>query len=323
MEYPINALLRSWLEKHGRHDLVDKGSVELDQATIDKLYDECERLHPDYDEETCLAWAIFSATTRKSVPKAEQTAIGKEASTGVSRVAASVDDQTREFRALRGAFDNQHKATGKVEDAIVALQELEKTATDSIIATIGNGIEQLDGGIRRGVEAVLSSVNEALADLNAEVKHGSDQRAHAFAVASVERKWLWAWRVAIILALMGLLALKGHAQAPAGVTHKGHESSGLNTGVSTDKTVHTPMPTTVIPLADASKVELLKLIRDQDKLLMRRKDRQIEINDLDKQIDKLASEINQSAQKVAETDKIDTSTLVLDLDKLAWVSKSE
>jgi hypothetical protein len=78
---------------------------------------------------------------------------------------------------------------------------------------------------------------------------------------------------------------------------------------------------TAIPLNDSAKVKILSLLREQDKLLIARRDRQIEMNSLDKQIAKISDDITQEARELAASSKIDTDSLVLDLDKLAWVSK--
>jgi len=80
-------------------------------------------------------------------------------------------------------------------------------------------------------------------------------------------------------------------------------------------------PLTVIPLDDAAKVRVLSLLRQQDKLIIERRDRQLRITELDKQIAEIDKQINQMANDLAEQGKINVNQLVLDLDKLAWVSK--
>lgn len=108
--------------------------------------------------------------------------------------------------------------------------------------------------------------------------------------------------------LLLIMAVSLNAQGPAGASKKGKPQAALS-------------PLTVIPLDDASKVKILLLSRDQDAALKKRARDQIEIDALDKQIQGLQDEINQTAQQFAARDKIDVNELVLDLDKLAWVSK--
>lgn len=78
---------------------------------------------------------------------------------------------------------------------------------------------------------------------------------------------------------------------------------------------------TVIPLSDADKVKVLALLRKQDQLIMERKDHQLKIVELDKRASDIQSSLSDLAQSLAVSGKIDTLSLVLDIDKLAWVTK--
>lgn len=118
--------------------------------------------------------------------------------------------------------------------------------------------------------------------------------------------------VALGLALL-FLPLKAHAQdqqkaaAPA--------RSAPPRGASKDA------PVTVLPLDAADKVRVLRILRQQDQVLLGRRDHQLAIDALDKQMDLLQAQISQLAQDLAASNGIDTSELILDLDQLAWITK--
>jgi hypothetical protein len=80
-------------------------------------------------------------------------------------------------------------------------------------------------------------------------------------------------------------------------------------------------PPQVVPLADADKVVFLSLLHKQDGLVIEQRDHQIAMADIDKKLEAVRAEISKKAQALADAGKIDVNSLVLDLDRLAWVSK--
>lgn len=125
--------------------------------------------------------------------------------------------------------------------------------------------------------------------------------------------------IIIILLVILLFGVKVHAQD----SKDSKVDNGSNGGEATVEATPVPIipPMTVLPLQDADKVKLQSLILQQDKLIISRRDHQLAINDIDKQLDQLTAQVNEAAQSIAATGKIDTIQMVLDLDKLAWVTK--
>jgi len=118
-------------------------------------------------------------------------------------------------------------------------------------------------------------------------------------------------QILILAVLVLFFAMRGHAQEPAGALKrsKGQEAAAL--------------PTTIIPLEDAAKVKVLKLLHDQDQAIIKRRDRQLEIEELDRHIADLQNQINEAAQELAKQSRIDVEHMVLDLDKLASMTKEQ
>jgi hypothetical protein len=104
IEIPITGLLREYLEKDGRHDLVDAGTALVDPeelARLEKEFSEYKHLEPDQVK----AAAAFSILARNKVSVVERAQLGQEGANGISRMALANEAQAREFRALKGAFE--------------------------------------------------------------------------------------------------------------------------------------------------------------------------------------------------------------------------
>lgn len=200
MEYKVTGQLAEWLEQDGRHDLVDAGVVEADPVEVDVFEKECRRHHPHYSEDHVTAWAVFSLVARKKVPAAERGSIGEEAANGVGRVAAAVEGTAREFRALKGAFEAQHEKISSVKDEIHA-QGLD--VQKSLVA-FGVG---LNGWIKDCTDENRARWEQEGIRYVQAVKDHSDFKSW---VKKNEMR-VWFWRAAILLALLGLLALHAHA----------------------------------------------------------------------------------------------------------------
>ena len=204
MEHVVDGQLKEWLEQDGRHDLVDAGAVEVDPVELSKYEAECRRHHPYYSPEMQQAWAIFSIVTRKRVPKEEQESIGAPAANGVGRVAAAVEGTAREFRALKGAFEQQHD---RIDDVAVAVRDLDSQMV-SESKDIQTSLAGLAIGIKSEVAAFKQWFAEAWQSTIDDEERTTRQIQHDH---MVHQRWMWAWRIAVLVALLGLLAI--HAKA--------------------------------------------------------------------------------------------------------------
>jgi hypothetical protein len=134
------------------------------------------------------------------------------------------------------------------------------------------------------------------------------KRAHKMAKRGAARAWPWikiAWAIAV---LSLLLAGRAHGQEPEGVGAKKHGPQAA---------------LTVIPLTDSEKLRMRNLQVEQDGYIIQLQKLQLQENQTQKLIDDLNKKINQAAADIAAADKIDTNALILDLPKLAWVTKSD
>lgn len=208
MEIVVDDLLKEMLEKAGRHDLVDAGTVEVDPAELNSLEIECRKHHPAYSPEHVHAWAAFSIVARKRVPKSEQDSVGMQNVNGVSRVAMGVEAQTREFRALKGAFDKQHEAIGKCEAATVDLKETVIQTSQAVVTDTQINTKQI-------IEALGSQTEALLNQRTVHFQMEESSRMQGWYFQKMHYRWVWVWRIAVLITLLALCAISGHAQQPS------------------------------------------------------------------------------------------------------------
>lgn len=200
LSFVVQGVLSEWLEKIGRHDLVDAKEVSVDNLEFNRLLEECKHSHPQYDDETASAWAIVSIIDRKHISLPERQSLGIEPATAIQRVAQNVESQGRDFRGLRTAFDKQYEQVESAKQAIATGVALQTEAISSAVAEQGKLFA-------RSADQIVASVNSfRVAWMESEHRKTQEGQARG--------KWQVAWRIAVLLALLMVLCVVAVKAAP-------------------------------------------------------------------------------------------------------------
>ena len=194
-DLPITETLRAWLIDDGHADAAAQEFISVPDDKFQKLRAEAFDRHPNYNAEQLDAWAVMCWMGQRHMGKAEQLEAG-EASAGIERIARAAEVQTQEWRKLRGGFEGLTNGLTAVERAV-------QSAEKEYIAGFG--------------KVILAVSAQAIAD-RATLTQEMEGMRNTVRVASttwmskaiLREKWLWAWRILILLVLIAGLILLVH-----------------------------------------------------------------------------------------------------------------
>lgn len=213
----VTGWLAEHLENEGRHDLVDAGEALVNDEELQSTIARSHAHFPGWTEERRREWAAFFILTKKRLSESERAAVGP-AATGIDRVAQAQEGTAREFRALKGAFDAQHQEIASVGLAVVGASTAITGALSSAASTRNEEWEKIKEWREKDIkDAKIVELRNAM------------ERFDYIETEKVQRTWEWVWRVAILLALIFLIAIHGHAQAVT-ITQGGNTAKVTSNG---------------------------------------------------------------------------------------------